>query len=129
MTNATLTHIFYPPAFEQSRKQNLPTELIGFVQEDGLFDAQSLAVAERWDAIINETPRLHSAVPLGLSRQVPKRGADHLMKRLSQVNALSRRHFRVRRGVGFVERSYSYQLVGVKIQSLTTVHGPKAWLQ
>ena len=72
-TSATLTYMMYHIASDISLQQGLRSELSAFTL-DGSIDVQALATAERLNAVINETLRLHPPVPSGTSRKTPKEG-------------------------------------------------------
>ena len=74
-TAATLTHIFYYLARDQSVFRNLQNEL-NHLQDDASegVDHRKLQKAEHLNAIINETLRLHPVVSSALSRKTPSEG-------------------------------------------------------
>ncbi len=74
-TAATLTHIFYYLARDQSVFKTLQDELI-HLQDDASKDVdhRDLQKAEYLNAVINETLRLHPVVPTALSRKTPPEG-------------------------------------------------------
>jgi tryprostatin B 6-hydroxylase len=73
-TASTLTFAFYQLAKNPSLIQNLRTELDPLRQANGDFNLKDLEKAEYLNGVINETLRLHPAVPSGVLRMTPKEG-------------------------------------------------------
>lgn len=73
-TAATLTHMFYHFARDQSLVERLRKELAPLQRDDGSYDVKELANVSLLNGIINETLRLHPVVPGGLSRKTPPNG-------------------------------------------------------
>lgn len=68
----TLVYIFYRLAQNQQHLQNIQEELESTASID---DLQSLHRLPHLNGVINETLRLHPAVPTGGLRQTPPEGA------------------------------------------------------
>ncbi|KAK4503648.1 hypothetical protein PRZ48_004563 [Zasmidium cellare] len=73
-TSATLTYLFYRLAKEPGHIQKLREELRPLTQ--GEWSDKDISHAKHLNGVINETLRLHPAVPSGLMRKIVKEGAQ-----------------------------------------------------
>lgn len=73
-TAATLAYMFYHFARDNTLVEKLRNELVGLQKEDGSYDVRELGNANVLNGIINETLRLHPAIPSGVLRQTPPGG-------------------------------------------------------
>jgi cytochrome P450 len=73
-TAATLVHLFYHLARDQSLVQNLREELGPLLEKDGSVHQSKIVDAKLLKGAINETLRLHPPVPSGVFRDTPQEG-------------------------------------------------------
>lgn len=69
-----LTSLFFELARDQTQVDSLRAEIDDYFGKTGQIDHISLSKLTHLDAVINETMRLHPAVPSGVQRVTPPEG-------------------------------------------------------
>lgn len=73
-TAATLTFLFYHLAKDQSQVEKLRAELEPLMDENGRLNPKEVSKAKHLEGVIQESLRLHPAIPSGFPRLTPPEG-------------------------------------------------------